>query len=58
MNDRHGTLTRLLAARCDHCPLCRYAREHPDKPISKLVAFHGRFCPFWRAWERVYGKAG
>jgi hypothetical protein len=48
-------LTRLMAERCEHCPLCRYARENPDRLISKAVAFHGKFCPFWQAREKVYG---
>jgi len=48
-------LTRLMAARCDNCPLCRRARREPDSWFGKLMALHGRFCPFWRAWEKVYG---
>ena len=55
MITKHGTLTRLMAARCDHCPLCQHARKHPERTFSKVVALHGRFCPFWRAWEKVYG---
>lgn len=50
-----GTIKKLMAKRCDVCPLCTYARRKPESPISRAVAFHGRFCPFWRAWQEVYG---
>lgn len=45
----------LLAKRCDKCPLCNHARKHPDSLFGKAMALHGRFCPFWRAWQQVYG---
>lgn len=48
-------LTRLMAERCENCPLCRHARREPDSWFGKLMAFHGRFCPFWQARERIYG---
>ena len=48
-------LTKLMAARCDNCPLCRQARREPDSWFGKLMAFHGRFCPFWHAWEKIHG---
>jgi len=50
-------LTKLLAERCENCPLCRYARREPDSLVGRLVAFHGRFCPCWQAREKVYGEA-
>ncbi len=53
---RLKTLTELMAKRCEKCPLCRRAREKPDSLFGKLMALHGRFCPFWRAWEKVYGS--
>jgi hypothetical protein len=53
---RHSFLIRLMAWRCEKCPLCRYARENPDALISRIVRFHGRFCPMWRAHETVYGE--
>lgn len=48
-------LKRLLAKRCDLCPPCRYARAHPETRIGRLVAWHGQYCPFWKAWQEVYG---
>ncbi|MFH1808137.1 MAG: hypothetical protein ABIJ09_05295 [Pseudomonadota bacterium] len=56
MPKRYSLLTRAMAARCEHCPLCRFARSRPDNPVSKAVAFHGKFCLFWRAREKVYGQ--
>lgn len=56
MDRPHGRVIRLMAARCEHCPLCRHARNNPDSTVGKLVAFHGRFCPFWRSWQKVYGE--
>ena len=51
-----SSILKLLAKRCENCPLCRYARNNPEKLFSKMMAFHGKFCPFWRAWEKEYGK--
>ena len=56
MTKQHGTITRLLAARCEHCLICKQARKHPDSAFGKAVALHGMFCPFWRAWQKVYGE--
>jgi hypothetical protein len=49
-----GPIKKLMAARCKHCPLCRFARANPETLVGKAVAFHGRFCPFWRAYQQVY----
>jgi len=49
-------IKRLMAKRCDVCLVCRHARKHPESVIGKLLAWHGRYCPFWRAWEEVYGE--
>jgi hypothetical protein len=50
-----GMLWTLMAKRCDHCPLCRYAREKPDSLFGKMMALHGKLCPFWRAWQAEIG---
>jgi hypothetical protein len=49
-----STIGLFFARRCEHCPLCRYAREKPETLVGKMMAFHGKFCPFWRAWESEY----
>ncbi|MCE5243799.1 MAG: hypothetical protein ABFD98_09945 [Syntrophobacteraceae bacterium] len=41
--------TRLLANHCDRCALCRYARENPESRIGRLMAWHGKWCPAWKA---------
>ena len=51
-----GTLKRIMAARCEHCPLCRYARKHEDTTVGRMIQWHGKFCPFWKAWQEVYGS--
>lgn len=49
-------ISKLIAKRCENCPLCRRAREKPDTLFGKVMKFHGKFCPFWRAWEKEYGQ--
>ncbi len=49
------SIKKLIAKRCENCPLCRHAREKPDSLFGKVMVFHGKFCPFWRAWEKEYG---
>ena len=50
-----GTLKKVMAKRCDMCPACIVARKYPDSMFGKAVAFHGKYCPFWKAWQQVYG---
>ncbi|MCK5798132.1 MAG: hypothetical protein KAI47_13145 [Deltaproteobacteria bacterium] len=49
-------LKTVMAKRCKHCPLCAYARAKPETLIGKAMAFHGRFCPFWKAYVEIYGE--
>ncbi len=52
-------LNRFLGRVCDNCPLCRYARKNPDTRVGKIMAWHGRWCPAWRAQEQLeQEKAG
>ena len=53
---KHSTIKRIMAKRCDLCPLCTWARANPENKISRVVQLHGKFCPFWRAWQDVYGN--
>lgn len=46
----------ILAQICHHCPLCRYARNNPDTNLGKLMAWHGKWCPAWKAYEKAYGQ--
>ncbi len=52
----HNIIVRLLAWRCEKCPICSYARSNPESLAAKVVRFHGKFCPMWRAHEKVYGE--
>ena len=54
--DAMSTIKRMMAKRCDVCPLCKWARNNPDKLLARAIALHGKICPFWRAWEEVYGQ--
>jgi hypothetical protein len=58
MKEEPSLLTRILAKRCDLCPACRYARSHPETAFGRLMAWHGSWCPFWRAWTQVHGQKG
>jgi hypothetical protein len=44
---------RFLAEICDLCPLCRYARENPDTRVGKIMAWHGTWCPAWKAHQQL-----
>ena len=50
-----GKLKQIMAKRCDICPPCNYARKNPDSLVGKAIAFHGKYCPFWKAWQEGYG---
>ena len=45
--------TRIMAKRCGTCPACKAARNHPDTRFGKAMAWHGSWCPFWKAYEKV-----
>ncbi len=49
-------MKKIMAKICDLCPLCRFARKKPETLIGKLMSWHGKWCPFWRAWEEIYGS--
>jgi len=46
---------KLMAARCEACPACRYARKNPETLFGRLVQWHGSWCPCWKAWEKHHG---
>jgi hypothetical protein len=49
MNKLHRTLGTI----CDHCPLCAKARREPETVLGRIMAWHGRFCPAWKAQEHL-----
>lgn len=47
---------RALANVCLSCPVCRRARKRQSGVACWLVKrIEGHVCPFYRAYERVYG---
>jgi hypothetical protein len=49
-------IKKMVAKLCDNCPLCSYARNNPESTFGKIMIWHGKFCPAWKAWEDEYGK--
>ncbi|MBI5243079.1 MAG: hypothetical protein HY922_05245 [Elusimicrobia bacterium] len=48
--------TEFMAKSCKGCPLCVYARENPQHWFGRLMAWHGKYCPFWKAYDEIYGQ--
>jgi hypothetical protein len=46
-------IRKVLGTICDHCPLCNYARQHPDTLMGKYYAWHGKWCPAWQAQQEM-----
>lgn len=49
-------MKKTLAGICNSCPMCSYARKNPDTLIGKVMHWHGKWCPMWKAWNEVYGE--
>lgn len=45
MNRIAGFLGRV----CDGCKLCQYARKNPETLVGKIMNWHGKWCPAWKA---------
>jgi len=46
-------LTRFLGTICDGCRFCRYARENPATLAGRVMAWHGKWCPAWKAQKEI-----
>jgi uncharacterized protein CbrC (UPF0167 family) len=56
-NRKTHSIDRALAQVCANCPVCRQARRYQHGAAFWLVSkVEGRWCPFCRAYERVYGR--
>jgi hypothetical protein len=44
---------QFLGKACDGCSLCRYARDNPATMIGKIMAWHGKWCPAWKAQQDI-----
>ncbi len=45
--------TRYLGQKCDECGFCRYARETPATLVGRIMEWHGRWCPAWKAQKQI-----
>jgi hypothetical protein len=43
----------VLGTLCDHCPVCNYARKHPETLVGRYYAWHGKWCPAWKAQQEL-----
>jgi len=48
-----NSLKKALAHACDNCPLCKYARNHPETTVGKIMEWHGKFCPMWKGQKEL-----
>ena len=46
-------VVKFLGAHCDRCTLCNYARQNPDTWVGKIMAWHGTWCPAWKAQQQL-----
>jgi hypothetical protein len=44
---------KVLGTVCDHCPVCNYARKHPDTLLGRYYEWHGKWCPAWQAQKEI-----
>ncbi len=55
VEQEHSLGTRIMAKRCGSCPACKHARNNPETRFGRVMAWHGSWCPFWKAYEQVNG---
>jgi len=55
-DNRSGILTRLMAVVCVICPFCIARRAWPDSGYGRWMDRVEQWCPFCRAYTRLYGK--
>ena len=46
-------ITKFMGKVCDNCLLCNYARKNPDAAFGKMMAWHGKWCPAWKAQKEI-----
>ena len=49
-------LSKIMAVTCEYCPLCRIARARPESAFGRIMHWHGRWCPAWKAHEAFYSR--
>lgn len=48
-----GKVTNFMGKICDNCPLCNHARNNPDTAFGKVMEWHGKWCPAWKAQKDI-----
>ena len=48
---------RTLGKVCDNCPLCNYARKNPETGFGRIMSWHGRYCPAWKAQQEIAAES-
>jgi len=46
-------LAEFLGKACDRCVLCRFARENPKTITGRIMVWHGKWCPAWKAQQKI-----
>ena len=46
-------ISRFLGNMCDECRFCQYARQNPGTLVGKVMAWHGKWCPAWKAQRLI-----
>ncbi len=48
-------LHKVFGMTCEKCPLCRYARAHPEGKVYKMLdsPIHGDNCPAWQGYKML-----
>ncbi len=44
---------QFLGNVCDGCLLCRFARDNPRTIVGEIMAWHGKWCPAWKAQKWI-----
>lgn len=53
--DEFSSFTRMLAAFCHDCGVCRYAARRPGSVFGRFTGWCRSWCPESAAHSRVYG---
>jgi CxxC motif-containing protein len=48
-----GTFKKAMGTICANCPLCNHARNKPDTALGKVMEWHGKWCPSWKAYAEM-----
>ncbi len=52
------TLEKISSKVCSVCPICNYARKHPEAKFSQMIKSHTEGCIAWKAYEEEHKGEG